>query len=504
MGSSNDATGRARLSGAAAVWASVVTLVVSAVLFAFGTGLSPVSELAWVAPLPVLLLAPYVATRQALTVTALSYVLSTVGSWGFYAQSSDTPLWPAGVLIIVSFAGTLALSVWIFRRLLLRGLVLPAMLIAPAVWTAVLYLISVSNPMGIMGTLATTQADVPPVVKIASITGWSGVEYFVFLVPTAIATVLSPGVASAVRVRAGVVAVAVATLAMGVGPLVGSDASDGHTRQIAVIAHNDSPWGVDVTTADGRRLVESYAGEIADLPEGTETAVLPEGAFLVDDSSLTTLTRQLGSTARAHDVTIVVGYNRKSDGEKFDSARVIPADGGAPVTYLKQHDRVSQLGDDLTYQPGTERRVGVQICLDLNFSNPSRDYAQSGTRLMLVPASDNGANGWQHSRTALLRGVENGFAVAWADRNGQPMIANSNGRVLADAHTGGAHPFTTLVADVTDGPGATVYTRLGDWFAWLAVLLGSAGIAGSFLRSRSETPAAASTRPKTEKQPAAR
>lgn len=59
------------------------------------------------------------------------------------------------------------------------------------------------------------------------------------------------------------------------------------------------------------------------------------------------------------------------------------------------------------------------------------------------------------------------------------MIAESNGRVLAEGHTGGSVPFTTLVADVADGPGATLYTRFGDWFAWLTVLIALGGLAST-------------------------
>lgn len=470
-----------RLTGARALWACGLALVSSAVLFSFGMGLTPVPGLIWWAPLPVLLLAPRVSTSRALLVAFVAYVASTAPSWGFYTRSSDTPLWPAGVLIILSFAWTFVLAVWTFRRLVTRGRILLAAFTAPALWVATLYLISVSNPMGIMGTLATTQAEVTPVMKLASVTGWFGVEFLVLFVPTALAAVLSPGVLTPVRVRAGVVSALVVALAMASGVLRPSQSGqDDHTR-VAVVVHNHSGWGVDVTTAAGRRLVDAYADEVAALPADTEAAVLPEGAFLVDDRSVEVLTDRLARVTRERDLTLVVGFVRQSQGAKYNTALVIPPDGGRAVPYLKHHDTVSELGRELVHVPGTEARLGVEICADVNFADPSRDYAASGSKVMLIPASDNDENGWQHGRTALLRGAENGFAVAWAGRDGQPVIAQSNGRVLADGHTGGREPFTTLVADVPDGPGATLYTRFGDWFAWLMILVGLGGLVSSWL-----------------------
>lgn len=486
--SSNARQAKPQLTRMQARWACALALVCSTVLFYFGTGLTPISGLTWFAPLPVLLLAPYVSTWRVLSIAFVSYAASTANSWSFYAHSSDTPLWPIGLLIIVSFGLTFVLAVWAFRRLVTRGRILLATFTAPALWVATFYLISVANPMGIMGTLATTQADVPPVVKITSVTGWFGIEFLVLFVPTALAAVLAPGTLTAARVRTGLVGILVVGLAMASGLLRPSQPGPDERTQLAVVVHNHSGWGVDINTKEGRRLVDAYADEVAALPAGTKTAVLPEGAFLVDDQSVGALTDRMTRVARERDLTLVVGFNRKSQGAKFNTALVIPPDGGQPVPYLKHHDMVSKLGHGLVHLPGTGQRVGVEICLDVNFANPSRNYAASGTKLMLIPASDNNENGWQHSRTALLRGVENGFAVAWAGRDGQPMVAQSNGRVLAEGHTGGSAPFTTLVADVADGPGATLYTRFGDWFAWLTILVGLGGLASTWFNGKPRRP----------------
>jgi apolipoprotein N-acyltransferase len=187
----------------------------------------------------------------------------------------------------------------------------------------------------------------------------------------------------------------------------------------------------------------------------------------------------------------VVGFAHWDGKNKYNYALTFPADGGDPVTYLKHHDTVSPPGHDLVFPPTTGARAGVEICFDVNFPNPSRDYAKSGAQLLAIPASDEDDNGWQHSRAALLRGMENGQPVIWSARTGTLMISDGWGRVLADAHTGGPDPFTTIVADVPIGPGATPYTYLGDWFAWLCLALTVGGLIAAYRPARPHDPTTA-------------
>jgi apolipoprotein N-acyltransferase len=88
---------------------------------------------------------------------------------------------------------------------------------------------------------------------------------------------------------------------------------------------------------------------------------------------------------------------------------------------------------------------------------------------MAVPANDFVKDGWIHARMAVMRGVENGFAVVRAAFNGIETVSDAQGRVLARAST--VQPgMVRLSADVPLGPGPTLYTRIGDVFAWACVL----------------------------------
>jgi apolipoprotein N-acyltransferase len=98
---------------------------------------------------------------------------------------------------------------------------------------------------------------------------------------------------------------------------------------------------------------------------------------------------------------------------------------------------------------------------------------------------------------AVMRGVEDGFSLVRAAKNGYLTVSDNRGRVVAEARSDAA-PFATLIASIPAAHSATLYLLLGDWFAWLAcALLGFAvvqlwhvSMASEAQTRRSETQAA--------------
>jgi apolipoprotein N-acyltransferase len=214
--------------------------------------------------------------------------------------------------------------------------------------------------------------------------------------------------------------------------------------------------------------------EIGRLPAGVQAVVLPEAAFAVDGTSRPHLVDSFRQVARAKNLTVVTGVYDTTPEGRFNAALAVPP-SGETVEYHKRHT-----GEAKNIVSGTGLAgfagIGLMVCGDVNFADPSREYGQAGTGLVLIPASDEDVDGWVHSRTALIRGVENGFSVAWSAVRGTPTLGDAQGHVLAETHTGGS-PFSVITADVPLGPGKTPYARFGDWFAWLCGLVALAGIA---------------------------
>jgi len=180
------------------------------------------------------------------------------------------------------------------------------------------------------------------------------------------------------------------------------------------------------------------------------------------------------STATATRAAIVLGLVRKTPSAAFNSSRFYSPDGRMEANYDKHH----LLPGVEREKPGDKRglldqpsgRWGLQICKDMDFPELSREYAVQGANLLLVPAWDFNLDRWLHARMAVLRAVENGFALARSARNGLLTLSDNRGRIVAETATVPGR-FVSITGKVNVAHEQTFYTRTGDWFAWLCVAM---------------------------------
>ena len=112
----------------------------------------------------------------------------------------------------------------------------------------------------------------------------------------------------------------------------------------------------------------------------------------------------------------------------------------------------------------------MAICKDMDFTPLLREYGRAGVGLMLVPAWDFNVDRTWHGHMAMMRGVEDGFSITRAAKNGYLTVSDDRGRILAEARSDSA-PFATLMAKIPVAHDATLYLSMGDWFGWLATAI---------------------------------
>ncbi|MBG0829145.1 acyltransferase [Planomonospora sp. ID67723] len=446
---------------------SVLTAgALSAVLLFFGTGLTPLPWLTWLAPLPVLLLAPRVSASAASAAAFAAWGAGGLNLWALQRDRLETPL-PVALLSVVLPALLAVSAVLLFRGLLRRGRVVAAVLSVPAVWVSGEYLISVLGSDGVVWSLAYTQAGVLPVLQLASLTGVWGITFALAGVPAAAAAVLTPGTPGRARLVVGltVPALLAATVAYGTVRLA---APGGPHRNMALLAAGLKGDWAPVGTPRGAQKLRDMLAHLRALPRGTEVAVLAEGAFIAAEADLPLVTGPLAALAGERRMDIVAGVI-VTDARR-NTAMVFPSSGGPPQVYRKRH----MVPGVEPYEPGEKALVlgdaGVAICKDLDFPGLARENRRSGATTMLVPALDFELDAWQHSRVAVTRGVENGFAVVRSGADGALTVSDPYGRVLAEGETRG-RSVVTVAAAVPVGGTSALYTSWGDWFAWVCLLL---------------------------------
>ncbi|MFI5896121.1 nitrilase-related carbon-nitrogen hydrolase [Actinoplanes sp. NPDC051513] len=440
---------------------TIVAAALSGLLWLTGQGLHPIAALTWVAPLPLLLTSLRVRPKSALLATIVAWTIGQLGALPYYHGTLRIPLTAVtGVLLLGAAlaAGTVLLA----RALLLRGRTVTAILAAPALWVLGEYAASLLLPHGAWWSLAYTQAGLRPVVQLTAVTGVWGVTYLLLAVPIAVAALITrprPALAC-------LLALIVTTGGAAAWSLARSPATPELT--VGLVALEQADDGLPLDQSSGRELLARYVPRVESLVgRGAGIVVLPEKAFGVTDTTLPRLVDAF-RPATSQGARLVVGAVLKHDDTDRNVALVL-GPGGAVTTYAKQH-LIPGLEDWLT--PGAadlvvDGRFGVAICKDLDFPALVRGYRRDGATMILVPALDFTADGWLHSRMALVRGVENGITVVRAASYGRLTVTDPTGRVLGEAVAGDAELL--VAAPVTAR--STIYSRTGDWFPLLAVFL---------------------------------
>ncbi|MFC4526018.1 hypothetical protein ISN76_02060 [Dyella halodurans] len=459
----------------------LVATALTALGWWFGSGVQPLWWVTWLAPLPVLWLAPRVPAPRAALATLLAFALGGLNQWTYLHAHIGLPM-PIIVYLIAMPSLVMALCVLLFRRLLLRGRHLAATLALPTAWVAAEYINSLTSPHGTFGSLAYTQMNALPVIQVAAIAGIWGITFLVLLLPAAIATQLAPHVAKRDRIPVAVTAafLIIATVAYGSWRL---EAPATTTMRIGLVSL-EKPIRPALDDADGQALVARYVEAITRLANaGAQAVLIPETSFATSASTVPAF----AALARQHKVIVGVGIDFKGDPRaERNMLMVFPSGATAPATYSKRHlipgfeDHYTP-GDSYTLLAGTPR-IGLTVCKDLDFHDIGRAYAERHAQLLLVPAWDFSMDGWLHSRMAIMRGVESGFAIARAARSGRLTLSDDRGRVVAEASS--EQHDADVVGDLPLRDTRTLYARWGDWFAWLSLMALTAWLALAFLPRR--------------------
>jgi apolipoprotein N-acyltransferase len=364
-------------------------------------------------------------------------------------------------------------AVLVTRRFLKSNSLFSAALGFPVLWVTYEYLTAVLSPHSTFGNLAYSQMNCLPFIQIASITGIWGISFIVFLFAGTIAT-LSSGAGNPPERRALAVTTGLVICAIFLFGEWRLHAKPAESSVAVTLVVKDVPMSTYLgSEKQALTLLHEYADEVRRVtPLGTALVVLPEKIGRISENSLPVVDELFSSTAAATGAIIDLGVVRLEPSDAFNSSRIYSPNGTLQANYDKHHlipgVEPEKSGAERVVLDQPSGRWGLQICKDMDFPRLSREYASDGANLLLVPAWDFGVDRWGHARMAILRGVENGFAVARAARNGLLTLSDNRGRILAEKATLPGQ-FVSLNGSVNVTREQTFYTRTGDWFAWLCV-----------------------------------
>lgn len=466
---------------------SILAVLATATMLLIGNGINPVWPIMWVAPIPVLLLAAETPSwRVAAAGAALSMLLGSLTMLYYLHFALHAPV--IAWLIPFSIASLLfATGVLLFRALLHRGAVFSAVIALPAFWTICEYLASFVPANGTAGSLAYTQDRCLPILQVASLTGPWGITFLLLLFPTAVAGGLylrRRRPVQAALVVASALAVVAGAIVFGAIRLAAPIAAE--SIKVALLDTDTVEFAAEAPKM--QELIESYAGQAERLArQDAKIVLMPEKTGLLLDQNTKIVDPLLQSVADRTGATLIIGVQHVVAPDSFNEARIYTPN--QPIaTYDKQH-MLPPFESNLT--PGASLvllskpaiPIGVAICKDMDFIHPALDYGRAGIELLLDPAWDFNIDRTWHGHIAIMRGVEGGYAIAHAAKDGFLTVTDDRGRILGEVTTGRAG-FTSLLVDVPLRHDQTVFDRYGTWFPWLAGLLVLAAVARLLIPSR--------------------
>jgi apolipoprotein N-acyltransferase len=393
-------------------------------------------------------------------------------------------------------------------------------LVFPLGATTVAYLATLLSPNGSFGNLASTQYGDLPLLQLLSVTGLWGVvflmSWFASLVNWAWEHAFAwPQVRGGTLLYGGLLGLVLlfggARLALfpaqaqggtvrvaGISPsrALSASARQQFARQVPTQAWMTlmMPGGGTQAERDRARAVVApmFARAYAPLNDdllarseqqahaGAKIIAWPEAGAQVLQEDEPALLARAGTLARATGAYLDMGIavlleHPGPSGMLLDQIVLIDPTGNVVWRYEKTH--LVPGAETGMVVPGVDSVPTVQtpygslsnvVCFDGDFQGTMRQAGQAGADIMLVPSND-----WReidpiHSQMISLRAIENGYSLVRPTSNGLALTVDYQGRVLAASDYFAADP-QVMVADVPVKGVRTVYSTIGDLFAWIGI-----------------------------------
>ncbi|HWA29799.1 MAG TPA: nitrilase-related carbon-nitrogen hydrolase [Rhizomicrobium sp.] len=452
---------------------AIICTLLSGVGFYFSLMLGDQWWLAWIAPIPVLWFAyrgskGWIAFAVAFFAMALGN-LNAVPAYGGVMPPVVLGLILAGPSLI--FAAAVMLS----RRVMHAISPTAGVFAFAALWTTFDYLVSFAHD-GAIASPANSQVLMPLMIQSASLFGIFAITFLLGIFSAGIAMTLAT---RSVAPAAIAITLLAANVAFGAWRM---NEAQGPSVRVGLGVSDVRMNARTKATAD--KVVSDYAAAARKLAaQGATLIVFPEKVATLTPAWRDEVLGTMQRTADDTQATIVIGFEEEQNDEKWNAAPVFTPHH--PLrTYIKRH---FVTGLEEGYTPGKgpfvlPDKTGVDICKDMDYPRMQRSDAQSThVTLLAAPAWDFDKDRVYHARPALMRGVEEGFALARSAKQGLLTLTDTDGRMIAmnrSVDTG----MVTVIGDLPRGPGITLYQRIGDVFVWLCILLGLGLVGFSFVR----------------------
>lgn len=472
-------------------WRSYLWLAMAAVFLLFSNG-------RWVIPLAAWLFSPMMMRflreqrpLRGLALGAITYVLA-----GLITNSGTREIFSGMSYFPVAAACSLLFFLpFVADRLIahrVRGIL--ATLVFPLAWTTTEFVFSFFG-FGTWGALAYTQYGNLPLVQIVSITGISGLGFLIAWFASVINWVweqefrwpnIRHGICLYFGILGGVLLLGGARLALfrpesntvRVATITTRRDLGSPDRDIFYRLYAKQANGESLQTFDPMRVYDDFlrcSKEAARF--GAKIILWPEYAVPVPKEKEAASIERGCQLARDEKIYLMMAlYAVPLDFPEQpweNKVVVIDPTGSVECMYLKSNPAPGEpmvLGDRKIRVLNTPYgKISTAICFDIYFPSLIRQAGKAGVDLMFPSTK-----GWrkitpQLTYGATFRAIENGFSLVDCVNDGLSIAVDYHGRAVATANY-----FTSneqvMIADVPMKGVTTIYSQIGDFFAWCCII----------------------------------
>lgn len=413
-----------------------------------------------------------------------------------------------------------------------------ALFAAPFAWLCIEYIRSNFSFLALpWGLLAHSQHQVPSIIQISSVTGAYGVSFLIVMVNSAFAAMVLflehrlkvtqslfyPPISKRGVVALVVTAALLTTLSLVYGLMIVSKPLVGERIKLTVVQGNiaqSKKWHPKYANF----IMQTYADLTKTASEDQPRLIIwPEAATpraITRDRRLYSQVRHITERAEtylllgsSHHQKFKVGHRQIAkfynsaflinpenglNNQRYDKIRLVPFGEYIPMkeTIPWSYIGVPNIG---SFMPGEKYtvfkcpdfRFSVTICWESTFPDLVRSFIKEGAQFMINITNE----AWYTKTSApyqfvainVFRAVENRIYVVRCANNGISCFIDPYGQIVdkvEDATGEDLFVRGLLTETVVPLDSKTIYTRYGNWFAWLCLACSVGFLLTSFLRKK--------------------
>ncbi len=448
-----------------------LAVILSGILWYFAVDISgSYGWLLWIAPLPLLIIALKSSARVTFLCAFIAYFIGRLSWVPYLMRVLPVFLVPVFTLLMPLLYAFTLMGI---RRIVLKWDNAWMVLVYPSFITAVEFIAMSFSADGTAGSIAYTQSNYLPIIQIASVTGIWGIVFVTGLLPSTIAVAMHLKERRQ-KQRALLTGTLLLFIIVGFGWIRLS------------FDHKSTSIKTGLTVADERihqfpatpdfdkekEVAEDYIRQIKALANKGATVVLfPEKTINATSAQKDSILYLFKKAATDLNISIAGGFTIFKEKSKQNLVLFFSSDGKVQEYMKNFHvngwEDEFERGKVTGNLTGLPVKSGMAICKDMDFPTWLRKYSDED--LLFVPAWDFVIDGWQHDRMAVIRGVENGFTLVRAARQGRLTVSDYKGNILAEANCESG-TSTSLLVHVPVYHISTIYSQWGDWLGMLCVI----------------------------------